>query len=113
MNKRIVSLFLILCFILSVFTFASCGRKVDATDTTAQNEATEPEASETDATERKMTEVPTDKWEAIAPKITMITEKDRTLKIECSERQTAVKGSKNDIYLKGPDSVEDGVTPLI
>ena len=113
MNKRIVSLFLILCFILSVFTFASCGRKVDATDTTAQNEATEPEASESDTTERWMTEVPTDKWEAIAPKITMITEKDRTLKIECSERQTAVKGSKNDIYLKGPDSVEDGVTPLI
>ena len=112
MLKRIVSLLLTLCFIFSVFALSSCEKDEKPAETTAPG-INGPEASESDTTERKMTEVPTDKWEQIAPKITMIAERDRTLKIECSERQTAVKGSKNDIYLKGPDSVEEGVTPLI
>ena len=109
MLEKIVSLLLILCFLFSVLALSSCGKDGKPAETTAP--ATEPKA--TDAAEATTAEVTTDKWEEIAPKITMIAEKDRTLKIECSSRQTAVKGSKNDIYLKGPDAIVDGETPLI
>ena len=116
MFKRILSLLLTLCFIFSVFALSSCGKDEKTASTTAsvtEPEATDPASSASGTAEETTVEATTDKWESIAPKITMITERDRTVRIECSERQTAVKGSKNDIYLKGPDSIEDGVTPLI
>ena len=109
MKKRLVSAFLILCFILSVFALSSCGK--DAASTTAQ--ATEPAATDTETEEATTVEVTTDKWEAIARKVQVIVEKDRKLKIELSNHTTAEKSSKNDIYLKGPDAVVDGVTPQI
>ena len=108
--KRIVSLCLLLCVVFSVFALASCGGKAPDEATAApETEATSPE-DETDPTTAAVT---TDKWEALAPKITMLSERDRSLKIECSEFKTAEKASKNDIYLKGPDEIVDGVTPLI
>ena len=109
MKKRLVSAFLILCFILSVFALSSCGK--DAASTTAK--ATEPAATDTETEEATTVEVTTDKWEAIARKVQVIVEKDRKLKIELSNHTTAEKSSKNDIYLKGPDAVVDGVTPQI
>ena len=112
MKKRIVSLLLTLCFIFSVFALSSCEKDEKPAETTAPG-INGPEAAESDTADETTAPVTTDKWEELAPKILMIAERDRTLKIECSERQTAVKGSKNDIYLKGPDSVEEGVTPLI
>ena len=117
MLKRILSLLLTLCFIFSVFALSSCGKDEKPAETTAPGatdpDATDPASAGSDAADETTAVVTTDKWEELAPKILMIAERDRTLKIECSERQTAVKGSKNDIYLKGPDTVEDGVTPLI
>ena len=109
MKKRIVSLILLSCIVLSAFALSSCGK--DAASTTAQ--ATEPAATDTETEEATTAEVTTDKWEAIARKVQVIVEKDRKLKIELSNHTTAEKSSKNDIYLKGPDAVVDGVTPQI
>ncbi|MBR4335150.1 MAG: hypothetical protein IKP74_01730, partial [Clostridia bacterium] len=97
--KRIVSLCLLLCVVFSVFALASCGGKVPD-ETTA---APETEATGADGTDGETVAVTTDKWEALAPQIARLAERDRTLKIECSEFKTAEKASKNDIYLKGPD----------
>ena len=110
MKRTLGSLLLLLTLILLL---ASCGGKTPEKTTgsatspatfTATEEGTEP------ATEGETT---ADKWEDLAPKITMLAERERKLKIECSEFVTAEKASKNDIYLKGPDAVEDGVTPAI
>ena len=118
---KTIALFLALCLLLScAFLLASCG-KTDATepDTTgvtdpAGEEATDPANEGTTAGEpAETTAVTTDKWEALAPQVTRLSARDRLLKIECSCRQTAVKASKNDIYLKGPDEIVDGVTPPI
>ena len=116
MKKRIVSALLILCFILSALALSSCGKDGETADTTAK--ATEPAATESAATESETeeattVEATTDKWEELAAKVQVIIEKDRKLKIELSNHTTAEKSSKNDIYLKGPDAVVDGVTPLI
>ena len=107
MKKCLVSLLLLLCMIVSVFALASCN-KGGETDTTEP--MTEPAASEpAEAT----TQTVDTKWEKIAPKVTMITEKDRSLKIACDVSRNGVKKSKNDIYVAGPDEVVDGVTPEI
>ena len=111
--KKPIGLLLILSTL--ILAFASCGGKTpEATTAGATSSATE-RTTEIAATTEPATEAETtaDKWEEIAPKITMLAEKERTLKIECSEFVTAEKASRNDVYLKGPDSVEDGVTPAI
>ena len=106
-----------LCVVFCVFCFASCGKKTGADDTTAfpatEPDATAPAASESETAEGTTVETTADKWEALAPSVQVIVEKDRKLKIECSNHTTAEKTSKNDIYLKGPDEVVDGVTPVI
>ena len=104
MRKRIVSLILLPCLVLSVlFVFASCGSKTP--------DATEPATQEASTTEEIVTTA--DKWQSIAPQITMIAERDRHLKIECSKYKSSSKTSKNDVYLKGPDSILEGITPEI
>ena len=111
-KKKIVSLILVLCFLLSVFALTSC-EKDAATATADPSATTEPAATDTDTEAATTVEVTTDKWEDLAPMITMISEAMRTLRIECDSNKSAEKSAKNDVYLKGPDSVEDGVTPLI
>ena len=132
MKRRVVSLCLILCMALSVFALASCGQSGGAEATATESGAastTTPsatagttKAAQTDgtatgtATETAIettAETTADKWDDLAPKVTMIAERDRKLKIEYSVKKSAEKGSKNDIYVAGPDTVEDGVTPLI
>ena len=135
MKKKTVSLCLILCMVLSVFALASCGKtegaEATATGTAAPASSAEATNGSTTAatatgtstgtaagttaepTVEETTVVTTDKWESIAPKITMIAERDRKLRIECDSNKSAEKSARNDIYLKGPDAVEDGVTPLI
>ena len=109
MKNRIVSLLLFLCFVFSAFALASCDRGGEETDA-ATAEATEPVASDTvENTENPLAE----KWEKIAPKVTMMAESARSLRIECSSNVSAEKASKNDVYLKGPDAVVDGETPKI
>ena len=111
-KKRIVSLILVLCFLLSVFALTSC-EKDAATATADPSATTEPAATDAETEAATTVEVTTDKWEDLAPMITMISEAMRTLRIECDSNKSAEKSAKNDVYLKGPDSVEDGVTPLI
>ena len=117
MKKRIVSLILTLCFLLSVFALASCGKSDAPADATTaavtEPSATEPAASESETAEVTTVEATTDKWEDLAENVRIIVEKDRKLRIELSNHTTAEKSSKNDIYLKGPDAVVDGVTPQI
>ena len=131
MKKNLIAFALLACLILGVFSFASCGAASDApvaatsVPTSSATERT-PETvlptSETSTTAEPTTAVPTvgettavttDKWEPIAAKIGTIAERDRKLKIECSVAKSAEKASKNDVYVAGPDAVEDGVTPLI
>ena len=110
MKNRIVSLLLALFLILSVFALASCDKGTDATEAPA----TEEPVASADGTTGEATEPPDTKWEKLAPKVTMMAESARSLKIECSINDfTSVKTSKNDVYLKGPDSVTDGETPKI
>ena len=102
MKKPII--LLLLAILLPVL--ASCGK--GATDAT--------EAGETEtaaATTVEKTVATTDKWESIAPRITMLSANDRKIRIECSEFKTAEKASRNDVYLKGPDAVVDGETSTI
>ena len=111
---RKATLALLLCLVLCLPAFASCGGRVESDPTAAADteSVTGPAATETDAV--VTTEVfTTDKWEVLAPKITMLSARDRALKIECSSNKSAEKASKNDVYLKGPDEVIDGETPLI
>ncbi len=109
MKKSVLSLFLILCTVFSLFAFASCNKRDKTTGTTA----TENPVASGSATEEATATLTTDKWEGLVPKVTRIAARDRQLKIECSVNKTGMKRSKNDIYLAGPDSVEDGVTPPI
>ena len=114
MRKNTIAL--ILCILLCLPAFASCGGSGETAATTAAETApvttgiTETEAEEAEVTTVLAT---TDKWEEIVPKITMIAERDRTLRIEYSTGGSEEKWSRNDIYLEGPDEVVDGVTPRI
>ncbi|MBP5348791.1 MAG: leucine-rich repeat protein [Clostridia bacterium] len=54
-----------------------------------------------------------DKWETVASVVNVIAEKDRSLNIACDISRNGVKTSKNDVYVAGPDSVEEGITPAI
>ncbi|MBR4335407.1 MAG: hypothetical protein IKP74_03030 [Clostridia bacterium] len=117
MNKLTKSLSLLLCFVLLALVFASCGKSEETVGTTAAPEtadvgSTEAEPGVTTA-ETTVEATTAGKWELESPKIKLISERDRTLKFEMSNHTTAEKSSKNDIYIKGPDSIEDGVTPKI
>ena len=105
MKKRLLSLLLILCTAFSLCALVSCDR---GSGTTAESDATtdDPASVETTA-------ATTDKWDDLAPNVTKIAARDRQLKIECSVNKTGMKRSKNDLYLAGPDAIEDGVTPRI
>ena len=114
---RKTTIALILCILLCLPAFASCGGSGEtaATTTAAETAPVTTGTTETEAGEAEVTTVlaTTDKWEEIVPKITMIAERDRTLKIEYSTGGSEEKWSRNDIYLEGPDEVVDGETPLI
>jgi len=77
----------------------------------ATDAATDP-ATESD-TEPATTADPDLKWETIAEEVNKIAARDHSLKIEYSVKKNAEKSSKNEIYLRGPDSVEPDVTPEI
>ena len=109
MKKSLLSLLLILCTAFSLCALVSCDRR---SGSTAESDATTDDLA-SDATTVAETTVENDKWEALAQKVTTIAARDRQLKIECSVNKTGMKKSKNDIYLAGPDSVEEGVTPQI
>ena len=102
MKKRIVSLVLLLCIVLSVFSLASCGKKKPAT-----TQRTE-EASAT-----ATTAATTDKWDVYGPEVTALSESSRRFKVEYSQFIAAEKIAKNDVYIKGPDVVEEGTTPTL
>ena len=108
--KKLISVLLLLATL--VLPLASCGGKKGSdatTDATVGSGASETTAERT--TVAATTEDP--KWLEIAPKVAMVTEKDRTLKIELSSHGDAEKTSKNDKYVVGPDEVVPGTTPRI
>ena len=78
------TLALILCLVLCLPVFASCSRGGETTEASA----TEPVA-EASGTEEATAGATTDKWEILAPKITMMAENARTLKIEYSIGKSA------------------------
>lgn len=112
---RKTTIALILCILLCLPAFASCGGSGETPATTAATApaATEPADAGADTADVTTAATTVDKWEEIVPKITMIAERDRTLRIEYSTGGSEEKWSRNDIYLEGPDEVVDGVTPLI
>ena len=93
MKKRLVSLVLILCMIVSVFTLVSCHKKKGKGEETQETAAT------------------TDRWEILAPDVRAIDADDRVIKIECSNMVNSEKGSKNNLYLEGNDG-DDKVTTI-
>ena len=108
MKKKIVSLLLFLCVVFSVFALASCGERGKTTGTTAVEDPGAGSATE------EATAPPTDdKWAELAPKVTMLAARDRQVKIEYENYVNAEHAAKNDVYLQGPDAVEEGVTPQI
>ncbi|MBR4336288.1 MAG: hypothetical protein IKP74_07530 [Clostridia bacterium] len=111
MHKRILSLLLLLATVFSIFTLASCGEREKTP--VATTTATKIGSGSDDATAGEETTAGTDKWEALAPKVTMIAARDRTLKIEYENYVNAEHAAKNDVYLEGPDAIEEGVTPKI
>ena len=119
MKTKTVALVLILCLCLSVLAFASCGTNEEEPEAstvpvTADESAPGSDASESATSgEEIVTTAGTDRWEALAPKIRALAARDRQLKFEFSSNKSAEKSSRNDIYLKGPDVVEEGVTPKI
>ena len=119
MKTKTVALVLILCLCLSVLAFASCGTNEEKPEAstvpvTAEESAPGSDASESATSgEEIVTTAGPDKWETIAPKIRALAARDRQLKFEFSSNKSAEKSSRNDIYLKGPDVIEEGVTPKI
>ena len=101
--KRPILLLLLLVFLAAALV--SCNTKAPAPtegETTAAGTASgEPAA--TDA----------DRWEALAPKVTIMAERLRNLRFEISTFGNAEKSSKNKPYIVGPDEIVDGVTPVI
>lgn len=55
-----------------------------------------------------------DRWEILGSEIAeTTTATDRALRIELNAYADAEKASKNDVYLKGPDAIDEGWTPVI
>ena len=112
--KRITALLLTLLFF--AFALSSCGERAPAvTADTAPAGQTGATAGQTTADETGEETVGTtaDPWEEIAPNVTMLAERLRSLRFEISTYGDAEKSSKNKPYIAGPDAVEDGTTPVI
>ncbi len=113
--KRIIVLLPVLLFF--AFALVSCGGKTPAattdTATSEQPEATAFQTTLETTTGEETVGTTADPWEEIAPQVTLISERLRKLRFEISTYGDAEKSSKNQPYIAGPDSVEDGVTPVI
>ena len=108
--KKLISVLLLLAML--VLPLASCGGKKGTETEATAGETTA--ASETNAEQTTVAATTVDeKWEEIADKVTIITERDRTLRIELSSHGDAEKTSKNDKFVVGPDEIVPGETPLI
>ena len=108
--KKIISVLLLLATL--VLPLASCGGKKGTETEATAGETTA--ASETNAEQTTVAATTVDeKWEEIADKVTIITERDRTLRIELSSHGDAEKTSKNDKFVVGPDEIVPGETPFI
>ena len=94
MKKRIVSLILILCMVLSVLSLASCGKKKSG----GEEETKDPSAT-------------TDRWEVLAPDVKTASADARSIRIELDKYGSASKQARNDLYLAGDD--QDGKVTAI
>ena len=107
MKKGMLTLALVLCLVFCALPLSSCGNRTPA------SAGSETVTGQADASGGETTVATTDKWDVLAPQITMLAERVRTLRIEYSMGGSEEKRSRNDVYLKGPDSVIDGTTPKI
>ena len=88
MKKLTIALSLILCVVICVFAFSSCGKKKKPAVTNDPGTA-----------------ATTDRWEILGPEIAAkFSEDQRTFRFEMSGYSDAEKTSKNDKYLAGPDA---------
>ena len=92
MKKLTVTLALLLCLVLCVFAFSSCGKKKKGGPADTTGEATA---------------ATTSKWPAIGAEVSAFAAEDRTLKIQYDmSSQNGEKIPTNDKYIKGPDSLD-------
>ena len=104
--KRLILPLLLLVFL--VLALVSCSKETpDAGPTTASDDV----IVTTDGEPADVTTA--DRWEALAPQVTIIAERLRNLRFEISTFGNAEKQSKNKPYIVGPDEVVDGETPVI
>ncbi len=108
--KKLISVLLLLAML--AISLASCGKKETVTTTASGTDSatTAPDTTVEETTAEATTD---EKWETIASRISIIQEKDRTLRIELSKHSDAEKTSKNDKYVVGPDEIVPGTTPVI
>ena len=116
MKRAATVLSLFLCMVTVVFCFAACGK--NAVETTAANDAAEETTVDETTVDETTAAIPTaaattDKWEELAPKITVVIPTHRTLRIEMNTWGNATKINRNRELVAGPDEVVDGETPVI
>ena len=113
--KKILCLLLVL--VMTALTLASCGKKNETTGTTAKATAAETgDAAATTSDKTTLLETTVTEPETISPELMNVLLMDpalKRIKIEYSTFTNAEKASKNNIYIEGPDAVEEGVTPEI
>ena len=117
-----VSAFLLL-LVMTALVFVSCGKTKDADATTAKATAAATTAKATTAGETAgettvaatttVPETTVDPFIAVGEEVKALSAPNRNIKIQLSAFGNAEKVSKNDKYVAGPDSVEEGVTPEI
>ena len=115
--KKLIALLLLLAMVTLVF--ASCGKDKESVATTA----TEPAATTADATTaaagttaEETTAVATTVEETTVDpylEVQEISAANRTFRIQLSAWGDAEKVSKNDKYVAGPDTITEGMTPMI
>ena len=119
--KRVIAFLLLL--VMTALVFVSCGKTKDADATTAKETAAATTAKATTAGETAgettvaatttVPETTVDPFIAVGEEVKALSAANRNIKIQLSAFGNAEKVSKNDKYVAGPDSVEEGVTPEI
>ena len=116
MKNYVRILALVLCIVLLTLAFASCGkRNKDATATTTAPSTTVP-GSENAGSGSTATQKPATTgrdWEPIAKEIRSYAAANKTLKFRLDSFTSPERIAQNDVYLAGPDEVEEGVSSTI
>ena len=113
MKRSIVFLLLTVFLVLAL---VSCGGNgAAAIDLDAPDGVTSAATAAESVTSATVESVETtvDRWEDLAPQVTIMADRLRNLRFEISVYGDAEKSSKNKAYIVGPDDIVDGETPVI